>query len=63
MSTNLIEIQKHIGGLDYPVSREDLIRRAQEEGASTEMLEALRSLPPEHVNSPMHVSEAISELR
>jgi hypothetical protein len=62
MTANPIQLQKYLSGLDYPVSREDLVRRAQEQGADTEALETLRSLPVEEFNSPSDVSEAIGRL-
>jgi hypothetical protein len=63
MPVNPIQLQKYLGGLDYPVSREDLVRRAQEQGADQEVLNTLRSLPREEFNSPNDVSEAVGDLR
>lgn len=63
MTVNPVQLQKYLGGLDYPVSKEDLIRRAQENGADTNVLQTLRSLPAEQFNSPNDVSEALGELR
>ncbi|TCB87383.1 DUF2795 domain-containing protein [Micromonospora zingiberis] len=52
----------YLAGLDYPVSREDLIRWCQENGASTEQLQAVRSLPVEQFGSPDEVTEALRTL-
>ena len=30
---NPVRVQKFLGGLDYPASKEDLIKRAEREGA------------------------------
>jgi hypothetical protein len=51
-----------LAGLDYPISREDLVRCAQERGVDTATLQALRSLPVEQVASPDDVQEALSDL-
>lgn len=63
MTVNPVQLQKYLGGLDYPVSREDLVRRAQEKGADQEVLRTLRSLRRDEFNSPNDVSEAVGELR
>ena len=62
MTANPLPAWEALGGLDYPVSKEDLIRRAQEIGASTETLESLRSLPVEQFESPVHIGEALADL-
>lgn len=62
MTVNPMPAWDAINGLDYPVSKEDLIRRAQEIGADTDTLQALRSLPVEQFNSPAEVGEALGGL-
>jgi hypothetical protein len=59
VSANPVEIQDYLAGFDFPISKEDLLRRAQETGAETEVLEALRSLPVEQFSSPVEISEAL----
>ena len=54
-----IDIQKALGGVDYPASTEDLVRKAEESGADDSVLEALRNLPDRTFNSPAEVNEAI----
>jgi hypothetical protein len=63
MSVNPIQLQKYLGGVDYPAGKDDLVRRAQEQGADEPVLDTLRSLPREEFNSPNDVSEAIGEQR
>ena len=63
MATNPVQLQNYLGGLDYPVSKEDLVRRAQEQGADTDALETLKSLPMDQFNSPNDVSEAVGQMR
>lgn len=62
MTANLGQLQEYLDGLDYPVSKEDLVRRAQESGASTEILQMLRSLPAEYFTSPGELSTALTEM-
>ncbi|MGC5054102.1 DUF2795 domain-containing protein [Micromonospora sp. DT48] len=52
-------LQEYLAGLDYPVSREDLIRWCQENGASTEQLQAVRALPMEQISSPDELTEVL----
>ncbi len=51
--------QEYLAGLDFPVSREDLIRWCQENGATTEQLQAVRALPVEQFSSPAELTEAL----
>jgi Protein of unknown function (DUF2795) len=62
MAVDPMPMWESLDGLDYPVSREDLIRRAQELGASTETIQALRSLPVERFESPAHIGEVLGDL-
>ena len=62
MTVTGVQLQEYLAGLDYPVSREDLDRWGQENGASTEMLQMLRALPAEEFNSPAELSEALNTL-
>jgi hypothetical protein len=57
-----VQLQKHLGGLDYPVSKEDLIERAQEEGADEEMMNLLGQLPDREYNSPVAVSKEAARI-
>ena len=56
------QLQEYLAGLDYPVSREDLVRWGQENGASTAMLQMLHALPAEQFESPAELSEALNTL-
>ncbi|MCL7456653.1 DUF2795 domain-containing protein [Micromonospora echinofusca] len=62
MTVTGVQLQEYLAGLDYPVSREDLVRWGQENGASTEMLQTLRALPAEEFGSPAELSEALNTL-
>ncbi|MEV4465280.1 DUF2795 domain-containing protein [Micromonospora echinofusca] len=62
MTVTGVQLQEYLAGLDYPVSREDLVRWGQENGVSTEMLQTLRALPAEEFGSPAELSEALNTL-
>jgi len=57
---NPIELQKHLSGVDYPASKDDLVRTAEEQGADEETLTALRGIPDKEYDSPTAVSKAVS---
>ncbi|MBQ1012429.1 DUF2795 domain-containing protein [Micromonospora sp. M51] len=59
MTVTGVQLQEYLAGLDYPVSREDLIRWGQENGASTALLQMLQALPPEQFNSPDELNAAL----
>ncbi|MBM0226148.1 MULTISPECIES: DUF2795 domain-containing protein [Micromonospora] len=62
MTVTGVQLQEYLAGLDYPVSREDLIRWGQENGASTEVLQMLKALPAEQFDSPAELGEALGTL-
>ncbi|GAB3174490.1 uncharacterized protein DUF2795 [Micromonospora palomenae] len=62
MTVTGAQLQDYLAGLDYPVSREDLVRWGQENGASTELLQMLRALPAEQFNDPAELHEALATL-
>ena len=59
---NPIQLQKFLGGIDYPASKDDLLRRAEQNGADANALQVLRDLPMDRFNSPNDVSEAVGKL-
>lgn len=59
---NPIQLQKYLGGIDYPAEKDTLITRAEEQGADEQVLETLRQLPVDSFNSPNDVSEAWGKL-
>ncbi|AJM77369.1 DUF2795 domain-containing protein [Rathayibacter toxicus] len=56
-----IEIQKYLGGIDYPASRDTIVQTAEKEGADQAVLDALRALPEGNYNKPTDVSSAVSK--
>lgn len=62
MTVNPIQVQKFLGGIDYPASKETLVERAVSQGADDEVRDTLERLPDQEFNSPNDVSEAIGKL-
>jgi hypothetical protein len=59
---NPIQMQKFLGGVDYPTDKQTLVDRARENGADDDVLETLEQLSASKFNSPNDVSEAIGKL-
>jgi hypothetical protein len=57
-----IQVQKYLSGIDYPASKQDIIGRAREEGASQEIIATLEKMPGDRFNSPNDVSQAIGKI-
>ncbi|KXK63096.1 hypothetical protein AWW66_04730 [Micromonospora rosaria] len=60
MTVTGAQLQEYLAGLDYPVSRADLIRWGQENGASTPLLQLLQALPAESFDSPVDLADALA---
>ena len=58
---NPIQLQKHLKGMDYPASKEDLIEHAKKNGADEHALAALEDLPDDQYETPADVSKALGE--
>ncbi|HEX8101441.1 MAG TPA: DUF2795 domain-containing protein [Solirubrobacteraceae bacterium] len=57
---NPIEVQKHLKGVDYPASKDDLVSTAEGNGAPSEVVEQLRGMGKDSFDGPSAVVEAIS---
>lgn len=57
-----IEIQKELKGIDYPVSKADLIKHAEQQGLKDEVRSVLEQLPEREYDAPTDVNQAIGEL-
>jgi uncharacterized protein DUF2795 len=56
-----IELQKHLSGVDYPAGKDELIERAQQQGADSSVLEALQQIPDRQYDGPNAVSAEFSK--
>lgn len=59
--SNPIEIQKSLAGVDYPVSKQQLIEKARANGAGEDVLTLLGKLPDREYDGPNAVSAEVSE--
>ncbi|MHA7238424.1 DUF2795 domain-containing protein [Arthrobacter sp. TMS1-12-1] len=55
-----IDIQKALGGMDYPASKDDLVRHAKDKGADDAVLRTLENLPDREFDSPTDVNKEAS---
>jgi hypothetical protein len=59
---NPIQLQKYLAGMDYPASKDDVVRRAAENGADDDVRSTLEQLPDDSFDSPAAVSKAVGAL-
>jgi len=57
---NPIQIQKFLGGIDYPASKDDIVASARESGADDAVMDALNGIPDKEYDAPTAVSEAVA---
>lgn len=58
---NPIQLQKHLKGVNYPASKQDLMGAAEENGAEDDVRSMLDQLPDEEYGTPADVSKALGE--
>ena len=61
-SVNPIQLEKYLKGVDYPANKNDLIKRAQQNGADQQVLDTLKQLPDRTFEGPSGVSKAIGAM-
>ncbi|SDX47264.1 Protein of unknown function [Modestobacter sp. DSM 44400] len=54
-----IDIQKALGGIDYPAKKDDIVKHAQDHGGDKEVLDALRKIEDREYEGPSGVSSAV----
>ncbi|MQA35049.1 DUF2795 domain-containing protein [Modestobacter roseus] len=54
-----IDIQKALGGIDYPATKEDAVSHAESNGGSDEVLDALRGMGDGEYDTPAAVEKAV----
>jgi hypothetical protein len=59
---NPIQLQKHLKGVDYPASKQDLIEHAKQQGADEAALSVLGQIPDEQYDTPTDVSKAVGDI-
>ncbi len=56
-----IQLQKFLGGIDYPATKEQLVDHAEQSGADEAVLKQLNALPDRSFDGPNAVSKAAAD--
>ena len=59
MDVNPIEVQRHLGGVDYPASKADVVATAEQNGAPQEIIDALQATDADQFDGPDDVMGAL----
>ncbi len=59
MEVDPIDVQRHLAGLDYPARKDEVIAKADQNGAPQEVIEALQALAEEQFDDPAEVQAAL----
>jgi hypothetical protein len=60
---NPIQVQKFLGGVDYPTEKASLVKHAKDKGADEDVLHALDKIGDKTYHGPNDVSEEMGKLR
>ncbi|HEY9736772.1 MAG TPA: DUF2795 domain-containing protein [Trichocoleus sp.] len=63
MAVSPIAIAKAIKGIDFPASRDDLVKHAKQNKADKEVMEVLENLPEDDFETVADVEKAYGEER
>ena len=56
-----IQVQKALGGISYPATKDQLIEHARGKNAGDDILKVLRSIPDQEYDGPNEVSKAVAK--
>ena len=56
------EVQKHLSGMDYPATRDQLVEHAKKSGAPEGIIQSLRRLPEREFEGPNAVSKEMTKV-
>lgn len=62
-SISAAEIQKFIGGIDFPCDKDELMEHAKEKGAPQSVLKLMEKFPDKEYHSVVDVSKDISQVK
>lgn len=62
MAVSAADIQKYLGGMDYPAGKDKLVEHAKSKGADEELISVLNNLPDREYNSAADVSAELKEV-
>lgn len=57
------QLNKSLNEVDYPISKKDLIKNAEETGVDEKVLRILKKLPLKDYETPTDVSEALANVK
>jgi hypothetical protein len=58
---NPIQLQKSLSGVDYPATKDELVKTAREHKADKDIIQALESMPDRRYDGPNAVSQALAK--
>jgi hypothetical protein len=58
VDVNPIEVQRYLKGVDYPARKDDLVSKAEGNGAPGDLVEQLRGLSRDEFSGPDDVMQA-----
>ncbi|HEV7928667.1 MAG TPA: DUF2795 domain-containing protein [Nitrosospira sp.] len=61
-AVNPIQVQKFLGGMNYPAKKDEIVKHAKSKGADDKIMETLEQLPEESFQTPADVSKAIGQI-
>lgn len=62
IKVNMVQMQKNLSEVNYPINKKDLIRYAKEKGADDKILRFFKQLPLRDYETPTGVSKALNNL-
>ena len=64
MSTvNPVQVQKFLGGIDYPATKDEILETARRRGADADVMNALQRIAEREYDGPNAVSEELGRVR
>ncbi|MBD2432890.1 MULTISPECIES: DUF2795 domain-containing protein [Fischerella] len=61
-TVNSVQLQKNLNETNYPISKKDLIKYAEEKGFDEKILRLLKQLPSIQYETSVDVSKAIANI-
>ena len=58
-NVNPIQVQKALGGMDYPAGKQQILDHARQQGADQEVISALEQIPDREYDGPSGVQKEI----
>jgi hypothetical protein len=62
MATNPVQVQKILGGMSYPCSKDQILTTLEQRNADPSIRDAISKLPNKEFNSPADLSDALGDV-